>query len=302
MNVPLSPLFNTWHKSGEYISFGPHQVFVKRLGQAQASPEKTALLIHGFPESSFSFHAVVEGLLKTFDTIILMDMIGYGLSDKPTNTYGYSLFEQADVVLTAWKHFGIQGGHIIAHDMGDSVTTEILARHENNTLPHWFSKGIQSITFTNGSMVLELAKLRITQKLLLSKFGKIFNKITNYKLFSQQVKSAHGNKKLTNEKIERLWEGNRLQDGHLKTYLTIRYLKDRKQFEKTRWLPALRATQIPIHLCWGQDDAVARVEMAYYLKENICPQAQLTIMPNVGHFCQLGSPNEWLKHIKTYYK
>ena len=150
--------------------------------------------------------------------------------------------------------------------MGDSVLTEIVARHENDQMPAWFSDGIQSLTFTNGSMVLGLADLRVTQKMLLSKYGKTANKITTFKVFQQQVRSAHGNNKFADREIELMWEANTLQEGHRKTYLTIKYLNDRKRFEKTRWLPALGQTQLPVHLCWGNDDSVARVEMAHYLK------------------------------------
>ncbi len=62
-------------------------------------------------------------------------MLGYGFSDKPEQNYSYSLMEQADTVLKDWEHFGIKGGHLLSNDMGNSVPTEILARHENGILP-----------------------------------------------------------------------------------------------------------------------------------------------------------------------
>lgn len=300
----MSPQLQAWKSTGEYISYGPfqHQLFVKQLGSPSATAQKTLLLIHGFPESSYSYHAIVEDMLKVFDRIILFDMIGYGLSDKPVDNYSYSLLEQADTVFEIWKHFGIKGGHVLAHDMGVSVTTEILARHENGLMPSWFSEGLQSLTFTNGSMVLSLSSLRITQKILLSQYGYLLSKVSNFKLFEHQVKSAHGNKNLSANAIQTLWEANTLQDGHRKMYLTINYLNDRKQFEKTRWLPALSKTNLPIHISWGDEDAVARVEMAHHLKEKVCPNATLTIMKGLGHFCQLGSPQKWVEYISAFYQ
>lgn len=302
--MELLPTLANWKTDGEYIAYGAfrHQLFVKQLGNPAASAQKTLLLLHGFPESSHSYHAVVEGLMKLFDRIILFDMLGYGFSDKPTENYTYSLFEQADTVFEVWKHFGVTGGHLLSHDMGDSVATEIVARHENDLMPAWFSDGLQSLTFTNGSMVLELAELRITQKLLLSKYGHWMKNLTTFKLFDQQVRSAHGNNNLSETEIAALWQGNQLQDGSKKTYLTIQYLNDRKRFEKTRWLPALSQTKLPVHICWGDEDAVARVAMAYYLKEKICPNATLTIMKGLGHFCQMGSPDKWLTYVSAFYK
>lgn len=292
-----------WKSGGEFITYGPfqHQLFVKLIGDQEASPDDTLLLIHGFPESSYSYHKIIGGMSNRFKKIILFDMLGYGLSDKPIENYTYSLFEQADTVFEVWKHFGITGGHMLSHDMGDSVATEIVARHENEIMPRWFSHGLQSLTFTNGSMVLELADLRVTQKLLLSRYGHRLKNVVNFKLFDQQVRSAHGNNNLSDSDVQHLWDFNRLQDGDKKTYLTIKYLNDRKRFEKTRWLPALAQTKLPVHLCWGDADAVARVEMAHYLKKNVCTDARLTIMKGLGHFCQLGNPQKWVEYISSFY-
>jgi len=300
----ISSALSQWEASGQYISLEPFKikVFVKQMGNPQATPDKTLLLLHGFPESSFSYHAVLDGLAATFDRIILFDFPGFGWSDKPLDTYTYSLFEHADVAFAVWKHFGIQGGHLLAHDMGVSVATEILARNEQALLPAWFSEGLQSLTLTNGSIVFALAKLRITQKILLSKIGRQFNKLTTFRLFKQQVISAHGNAKLSDAIIQSCWDANTLQHGHRKFYLTVRYNLERMRFEKARWLPALSQTQVPVHICWGEQDAVARVAMAHYIKDKICPQATLTIMKNLGHFGQMASPKAWNEAVIGYYR
>lgn len=293
----------SWRDSGTFIPHGANglKIFTKSLGNADATANNTLLIIHGFPESSFSFHKVLDGLSKIFDRIVLLDLPGYGWSDKPTAGYTYSLMEQADAVFTVWRHLGVSGGHLLSHDMGDSVATEILARHELGIMPSWFADHLQSLTFTNGSMVLDMARLRITQKILLSRYGYLMRNVVNYKIFNQQIKSAHGNGNLPEQEIQLLWQANCLQEGHRKTFLTIKYLNDRKRFENTRWLPALGQTKLPIHLCWGDDDAVAKVEMAHHLKKNVCTDASLTIMKGVGHFCQLGSPDQWLDSVGSYY-
>lgn len=300
----ISRKLTEWEADGEYITYGSfqHKLFVKQVGSTSATSDKTLLLIHGFPESSYSYHAIVDGMLKLFDRIILFDMLGYGWSDKPTKNYSYSLLEQADTAFEVWKHFGVNGGHMLSHDMGDSVATEIVARHEEGKMPSWFSDDLQSITFTNGSMVLELASLRVAQKILLSSFGHIFSQLTSFKIFKHQIRSAHGNQNLPAEEIKTLWDSNTLQNGQKKAHLTIKYYNDRKQFEKTRWLPALAKTKVPIHICWGTDDAVAKVAMAHYLKDKVCQGATLTIMNGLGHFCQLGSPKKWMEYVGAFYE
>jgi len=180
----MTPEIRVWRDQGDFISFGPfgHKVFYRDIGDTTASADDTLLLLHGFPESSYSYHAVIDFLAQRFKRIVLYDMLGYGLSDKPTEGYTYSLFEQADLAFAVWKELGVTGGHLLSHDMGDSVSTEIVARREHGLLPGFLSEDLRSLTYTNGSMVLGLADLRITQKLLLSRYGRQFNKITTSKI------------------------------------------------------------------------------------------------------------------------
>lgn len=300
----LVPPLQEWESRGRYLQIVPfgHRVFVVDQGESTAAPEKTLLMLHGFPESSFSYHKVVAGLSRVFERIVLFDFLGYGFSDKPADRYTYSLFEQADVALQLWRQLGIEGGHLLSHDMGDSVATELAARHVCATLPAWFRAGFKSFTFTNGNMVLDLAKLRFGQKLLLSKVGPLASRLANRSAFVRTVRSAHGNDKLSEGDIDLLWQNTLLQDGHRKNHLVIQYLNDRKRFEKTRWLPSLSLVQEPIHICWGDADAVAPIRVAQHLKQHVCPKATLTLMPGVGHFCQLSDPDEWIGSVASFYR
>lgn len=293
-----------WKSLGRHIEtpLFKHKVFTVQLGDSNATADETLLLIHGFPESSYSYHKVVEPLLSTFKRVVLFDFIGYGYSDKPTANYSYSLFEQSDIALEVWKQLGVTGGHMLSHDMGDSVATELAARDAAGNLPAWFSNGFQSYTFTNGSMVLDLASLRLGQKVLLGRFGSTFSKLASKRVFLQQAASAHGNDGLAKQDLDDMWQQTTEQNGHRLNHKIIQYLNDRKRFEKIRWLPSLSQIKQPIHLCWGDADAVADVAMAHHLKAKVCPQATVTLMPNVGHFCQLSDPEVWVESVSQFYR
>ena len=293
-----------WESAGNYcfIDDWKLRVFYREFGVSSATPQRTLLLLHGFPESSFSWHKIVDGMLEIFERIVVFDFPGFGLSDKTTDTYPFSILSHADVALKVWEYLGVKGGHLLSHDMGVSVGTELVSRQVDQLLPSSLSEGFQSYTFTNGSMVIDLAELRITQKILLTPIGFILSQLSYYGLFRQQVSSAHGNSNLSENDILLLWENLKLQKGHRKTHYLILYYNDRKRYEKIKWLPALGKTTVPIHLCWGDADQVARVEMAYYLKEHVCPKAQLSIIPDTGHFCQLGNPEGWVQSVRKFYK
>lgn len=300
-----------WRDDGGYVSVPPLglKVFYTQFGNTEAAASKTLLLLHGFPESSFSYHKIIDGMLSVFDRIVIFDMPGHGFSDKPGYEYSYSLVPQADAALQVWQHLGITGGHILSHDMGTSVLTEIVARYVSKQLPAWFSDGPKSVTFTNGSMVLAYAKLRVMQKLLLNKrIGPLISSQASQTLFSKTILSAHGVGEdqangLTSRDIDLLWQSCLEQDGHRKNHHIIRYLNDRRRYEKTRWLPSLRIASetLAVHICWGDADQVARVEMAHHLHQEICPKAVLSIMQGVGHFCQIGSPGRWVESVSAFY-
>lgn len=79
--------------------------------------------------------------------VIIHDHPGFGLSEKPGD-YSYSLIEQAETALTLWRELGLCRVHLLGHDYGTSVATEILARRRIEKLP----VEIDSLTLCNGSM------------------------------------------------------------------------------------------------------------------------------------------------------
>ncbi len=124
---------------------------------------ETLLLVHGFPTSSYDYHRALEHLTKDF-RVVMFDHLGFGFSDKPNKvsgkhpcrtgyniltplrtisfclqTYIYSLADQAEIALGLWRALNITSGHIVAHDMGDSVVTEILSRRDRRVLPDHFN-------------------------------------------------------------------------------------------------------------------------------------------------------------------
>jgi len=309
INIDLSTQLTQWRESGDFVSVTPfnRSVFFRQWGDVNANADETLLLLHGFPESSFSYHKVIDGLSEQFKRVVVFDMLGYGFSDKPSENYSYSLIDQADVASQVWAALGIRGGHVLSHDMGTSVLTELLSRQVMGQLPSRFDKGIVSATFTNGSMVLGMAKLRPMQRLLLGPLGHWFSGRSTYRLFQRSIISAHGasdEKALVEQDVADLWLNYCHSQGHKLGHLLITYLNDRKRFEQGRWLPSLSlaSKSIPIHFCWGDADQVARIEMVHYLQNKYCPDAILSVMDGVGHFCQIGSSNIWLKSIRNFYR
>jgi pimeloyl-ACP methyl ester carboxylesterase len=293
-----------WRERGRLIPVTPHghQAFLIDEGDQAAAPDETAVLIHGFPESSYSYAGALPLLRERFARVVCFDLIGYGFSDKPARGYTYSLFEQADVVLRLLRERSVSGCHWVSHDMGDSVTTELLARLNDNR-PAWFADGLRSLTLTNANMALRYAKLRAGQKFLLSPLGNRLSRMGDSSRFlTQQIHSAQGNEELSDEQIADMASAFSADAPPGLMADLIGYLHERRRFEQVRWLPALRDTRVPVHICWGADDRVSPVPVAQYLARQVKPDAKLTVIDGLGHFLQLQDPQRWFAALAPFWE
>ena len=117
--IPLS----VWRKRSQTFLFRGQAIRYWTAGQGEP-----LLLIHGFPSASWDWHYLWQPLAQRY-RVIACDMLGFGDSAKPVN-HDYSLLEQADLQQALLAHLGVeQPLHLLAHDYGDSVAQELLARH-----------------------------------------------------------------------------------------------------------------------------------------------------------------------------
>ncbi|MDT5370886.1 MAG: hypothetical protein QOC62_5317, partial [Mycobacterium sp.] len=117
-----------WRDGGRLIPTTAGKVFVS----SAEGDGPTILLLHGYPSSSYDFRMVVPHLAGR--SWLAMDFLGFGLSDKP-RPHRYSLLEQADLVQDIVAETITRPVAVLAHDMGTSVTTELLARDIHGRLP-----------------------------------------------------------------------------------------------------------------------------------------------------------------------
>lgn len=87
---------------------------------------KTAIIVHGFPSSSFEYsYGAAEGLQQLGYDVILHDHVGFGFSDKPFSGFGYSIHDHADVAQAFYDSLQseIRGPSVfISHDMVGKLT------------------------------------------------------------------------------------------------------------------------------------------------------------------------------------
>jgi len=268
-----------WRDGGRRISTGPGSVFVR----SAPGDGPTILMLHGYPSSSFDYRGVVPHLDDR--AWLTLDFLGFGLSDKP-RPHRYSLLEQADIVQTVVTSQTSGPVVIIAHDMGTSVTTELLARDLQGRLPF----ELQRVVLTNGSVILHRASLRPVQKVLRSRLGPIVARFSNRATFVREFGRLFSpNHPLSEEEAEAQWALMSNDDGTRIAHLLISYLDERVRYAD-RWHGAVRDWPKPLSFLWALDDPVATTNVLDGLRE-LRPAADVVELPGVGHYPQVEVPD-----------
>ncbi|WP_408066851.1 alpha/beta fold hydrolase [[Mycobacterium] crassicus] len=276
--MDLPPGVRDWRDGGRWVATGAGRVFVR----SAAGEGPTVVLLHGFPSSSYDFRSVVARLAGR--SWLTMDFLGFGLSDKP-RPHRYSLLEQADLVQQVVAA-GTTGPVVLAaHDMGTSVTTELLARDIDGTLPFDLRRAVLS----NGSVILERASLRPIQKVLRSPFGGVAALLTNRRSFVRSFgRLFSAQHPLSPDEAAAQWAVLTYNGGHRIAHLLSAYLDERVRYAR-RWHGAVRDWPKPLGFVWGLGDPVATTNVLDGLRE-LRPAADVVELPGLGHYPQVEDP------------
>ena len=286
---------NDWKSKGEFITVNDRKLFVIDTSSFFSSedkiPTKTMVILHGYPTSSYDYYKVLPELSKHY-RVIIHDHLGFGFSDKPID-YSYSLLDQADLALQLWQQLGVKKVHLLAHDYGTSVATEIIARNNNNEL----TIEIENLTLCNGSMHIELSQLRTIQKLLKNKWlGKYVAKLTTYAIFSKNLRNVYFDKtKVSNNELKDMWMQLEYNEGRKVIHKLSQYINERYTYWN-RWIGALKETNLQTNIVWAKNDPVAVPAIARLIATEISNN-KLFWIENTGHFPMLENPDEWLNCI-----
>lgn len=274
----LTPRVERWRASGRLVAVSGHSLYV------QERPGDGPLLVclHGFPSSSFDWRGVLERMPGR--RALLLDFLGFGLSDKPRD-HVYSLMWQADAVEELVRRAGASEVFLVAHDMGTSVATELFARDLEG---HQHMPIVGALLF-NGSILLDRATPTLGQRLLRSPVGAKLAQRTTERSFGRQFarifSAAHP---LSEEEASDQWALLAYNEGHRLMHRTIHYMDERERLTD-RWHGAFRDWRGALELAWALQDPVATPRVL----EGLCqlrPGVRVRELPELGHYPQIEEP------------
>jgi pimeloyl-ACP methyl ester carboxylesterase len=262
-----------------------------------ADESPTLLLIHGFPTSCYDWRGVVERLCRRSRTIA-PDLLGFGLSDKPV-AYSYSLFQQADTIEELLATMKVRAAHVVSHDLGTSLHSELLARQAEGRLKF----ELQSSTFLNGSMLQWLAKITPFQEQLASNATlpqaiEMCGTVLAERYIAGLKSLMRRPETITAVDAQVMVELLRYQEGHLRLPALAGYMRER-YLHADRWLGAIESARSPVQIVWADGDPIAHAEMGRELARR-CPLARYQELTGLGHFLLFEDPLAVAERIEEF--
>ncbi len=280
---------DAWQAKGQNFNYRGHPLFYVDEGKADG---EALLLIHGFPTASFDWAALWPALTRRY-RCIAPDMMGFGFSAKPYR-YDYSIMDQADLHEALLNKLGVDRVHVLAHDYGDTVAQELLARF-NDGQAHLEGEGEAgvewlSLCLLNGGLFPETHQARFVQKLLNSPVGWLLSRLMNKRSFAKSFAAVFGEQtQPTAAEMDEFWKLVSHAGGTRIAHKLIRYINERRQ-HRERWVGALQQTKIPLHVIDGAADPVSGRHMAERYCELI-PDPDVLLLEGIGHYPQVEAPN-----------
>jgi pimeloyl-ACP methyl ester carboxylesterase len=278
-----------WKSAGKWLPHKGHSVFWREDGPPQA---EALLCIHGFPTASWDWHRLWPELTRRFH-VLALDMLGYGFSDKPTR-YDYNTFDQADLHEALLRERGVDRVHVLAHDYGDTVAQELLARLEERRDRGAGGLQIASVCLLNGGLFPETYRIRPIQELLLSPLGPLVGRLMNERRFGKSFAAVFGPRtKPTPEEIRQFWALVTRGGGRRVAHKLLRYVHERRR-HRERWVGALQRTSVPLRLVNGPEDPVSGRNVVERWRQ-LLPEADLVVLDGIGHYPQVEDPQGVLR-------
>jgi len=280
-----------WEERGRRRQLAGHEIFALEVPARFGESLEPLLVLHGFPSSSFDFHLVLDSLAE-HRRVLLIDMVGYGLSSKPDRAYTMDL--QADVVMGYTQDLGIDRLALLTHDMGDTVGGELLARQLEGRWPVEVTRRL----VTNGSIYIQMAHLSVGQEVLLSlpderlPEGSVLNRPA---LEASLAATFSPKSSVPEDELAAMSAMIAHGQGHLLLPRLIRYIEERRAHE-SRYTGAIESHPSGLSIVWGADDPIALVAMATRLHK-ARPDATLEILDGVGHFPMVEAPARFAQSV-----
>lgn len=260
-----------------------------RLHYREQGSGEPVLMLHGWPTSAYLWRGIL-GPVGEANRAIALDLPGFGLSAKPLEaSYSFRFFDRA--VNGFLDSLGIERTGLAVHDLGGPIGLYWASQHPErltklallNTLvfarPSWAVVAFIASTRIPGirSWLTSPAGIRFTMR-----------------------HGVHDKSRLSDEAIRAYQEPFASKEARkvLRKAATGLHPGGLKQVE--RWLPSI---DVPVRILYGERDRILP-DVAKTMRKvaEQVPQAELSTLPDCGHFIQEERPDEIGEALARFFR
>jgi haloalkane dehalogenase len=255
------------------------------LAYREAVPEEETgapvLLVHGFPESSLMWVAMMEALAADGRRALAPDLHCLGDSKDP----GPATYERNVAAFEAWvDELELEEAAVVVHDWGAFIGLTWACKHPAAVDAMVIS---DSGFFSDGRWhgIAELIRGEGGEELMGQLNRETFEGILN----------AEG-AEFTEEEIEAYWRP--FEEGRGRQ-ATVEFYRSMDFQKLTRYQGALAALAVPTLILWGAEDQFAPISGGYRFEREIAG-SKLVSIPGAGHFVYETAREECVDIVSTF--
>ena len=286
---PIPKKLKKWRSEGETVDLLGTNIWYHDQGP---KTDDAVFIVHGYPGSSWDFQGVVERIGPDTRTVV-MDQRGFGLSEKPMDgdyQSNFTLKRQADIYDALAAHLGLKSILLVAHDMGQTVGLELMARFEEGRVPF----RIRHAILLDGSTLVDMVEATEFQKQALAAPSTALPEEMAWQDIYNVFPETFSKETLARDDIDEIItcmahqiyynQGSRIVGP------IVHYLNERKE-DFNRWSRTFFEFKLaPMTVIWGEQDPVAVIAMADRVKKNR-PVTDLYKYPDSGHWPSIEFPD-----------
>lgn len=292
----INRIINFLYTSENLLSCSENYYYKWRFGNIKYDKKgkgSPLLFIHDLTvgSSSYEFHRLINNLTNEHE-IYSLDLLGYGLSDKPSITYTNNLYEQ--LITNFIKSIIQKKTSIVA--TGNSVPFVIMACHNN---PEFFDK----LIFINPQSLYSQNQIPSSQ----TKFLKILFETPIIGTFVYNILNTKHSFEKTFIK-EYFYDRSKIKEKYILNYMEAAQLSGYcakysfasyvGKYMNTNIIHALKGINNSILMMGGKNkkDIETTLENYAYYNNSI----ELEYIPETKHLPQLEAPDKILEKIKWF--
>ena len=257
------------------------------IDEGQGEP---LLMVHGTPDWSFGFRHLIKAFSGQYRCIV-MDQLGFGLSDKPA-TADYRPETQAARLQVFIEKLGLQGIHMLVHDFGGPIGLAYAVKHPQNIK--------QIIVFNSWMWPLNGIKMFDSSKMMAGAMGRWLYLHYNFSP-KVMVKMAYGDKSKLSKHIHNHYIKVLDKPSHRKAqFAYVGALLQSKDFYQSLWDGRDAIANKPILIIWGMKDRFFPATILLSRWKQAFPHAQVKEISHAGHFIQDEAPEEVIPAMSVF--